>query len=42
MLKSVELVSHQVLFQFGDHLLEDAVMVLLKTHQLWETRDEKA
>lgn len=35
------LVSHQVLFQFGHHLLEDAVVVLLETHQLREAGDEK-
>ena len=34
-------VSHQVLLQFGHHLLQDAVVVLLETHQLREARDEK-
>lgn len=33
---------HQVLLQFGDHLLQDAVVVLLEAHQLGETRDEEA
>lgn len=33
--------SHQVLLQFGHRLLQDAVVVLLETHQLRETGDEK-
>lgn len=34
-------VSHQVLLQFGHHLLQNAVMVLLEADQLWETRHEE-
>ncbi|KAA8580378.1 hypothetical protein FQN60_005913 [Etheostoma spectabile] len=30
-----------VLFQFGHHLLEDAVVVILETYQLWEPGDKK-
>ena len=33
--------SHQVLLQFGHHLLQDPIVVLLETHQFWETRDEE-
>lgn len=34
-------VSHQVLLQFGHHLFQNAVVVLLETDQLWEARDEE-
>lgn len=33
--------SHQMLFQFGHHLLQDSVVVLLETHQFWKTRNKK-
>lgn len=35
------LLSHQVLLQSGHGLLQNAVVVLLETDQLWEARDEE-
>lgn len=37
----VLLMTHQVVFQFGHGFLQDAIVVLLEPHQLWEAGNKK-